>query len=300
MIVVEDGSRDEAYITSSLWGLLASSLNANQWHVAEEAIKALRRKGFADRLEEETKVYDVLADRRLDTRARSWLLHWGLFLYFKGGESKSEELLRVVFDYQNGHVYRKVIETIAPHLIRYVVAAALANRDRSALYNAMHMIKNMYEYSDALTSFVDVLIRQCDLEGALELLPPSTHSPGMITSCRTVCIDHGGCVRCSLNRTSRPTLRYRCHDEVVSVYGYGRCGSGMWITNLLRESRLVAKIDSWKVWCCCRLARVMCMSRSYSTSTSPLKNKRRKGRDASLNQNRNVKDKAQHAKKRSD
>lgn len=246
MVVVEDGSRDEAYITSSLWGLLASSLSANRWHVAEEAIKSLRRKVFADRMEEETKTYDVLADRRLDTRARSWLLHWGLFLFFKGGESKSEELLRLVFDYQNSHVYRKVIETVAPQLIRYVVAAALANRDRSALYNAMHMIKNMYEYSDALTSFVDTLIRQCDLEGALELLPSveALARDDYFLNDRVHLIMEGA-------RKVLFESYLKTHSAVSIAMMKSYLASDMddaaaevWIANLLRESRLVAKIDS--------------------------------------------------------
>ena len=56
---------------------------------------------------------------------RTWFLHWSLFVFFNHTENRP-----LLVDYFTHEQYMNVIQTSCPHLLRYLVAAAVMHKSR--------------------------------------------------------------------------------------------------------------------------------------------------------------------------
>lgn len=92
-------------------------------------------------------------------QARSWLLHWSLFVFFNLDQG-CQGLLELFLS----PAYLNTIQTSCPHLLRYLVAAAIISRrtPQSSRRGSRDHIKDLtrivqmeeYQYADPVTSFL--------------------------------------------------------------------------------------------------------------------------------------------------
>lgn len=219
-----------------LWGQLMCDTGACNWQSAIEMATKLRR----SQTDEEKSFRQA---KVTSVRDHAWLLHWVLFPFFKGGSQYSGQLLQYVFDV-NTEVFQCVVESVCPHLLRYVCAAALLNRNRSQNFNwTADMVDRIYEYSDPLTQLVS-LIRKPSFDDALNLLPAVQE---------TVQSDYFLCgFEADLMNNARHMIfqRYMAVHSVVSIpymaekLDMNKSDAEVWLVNLISDSKLRAKIDS--------------------------------------------------------
>jgi translation initiation factor 3 subunit E len=244
--------------TATLWGLLASTVLVPAWGAAEEALDQIRTNVTFDIADEDS----TASPQDVTVRTRNWMLHWSLFVYFKGGESNSGKFLDVVFDtalrfhsreYNNLHT----VETVSPHLLRYVVAACLMNRSkRSSLFHALKIVRACaLDYSDALTQFLEVLIGQANFDEAfaqLSKVAAVIENDFFLSGLKQQIMD--GALKLAYEfyiRTHKEVsiqqVAARLYPEEASnpaTKADANAKSEMWIANLIRDAKVVAKIDS--------------------------------------------------------
>ncbi|EKF38366.1 eukaryotic translation initiation factor, putative [Trypanosoma cruzi marinkellei] len=224
-----------------LWGKLVSDMCTCNWPSAIAAAEKLRRQQNADVFEEDIFRFA----NTTTTRERAWLLHWVLFPFFKGGNQYSTHLLNFVFDIKTNFVYQSVVETVCPHYLRYICAAAILNKQRrSALRSAAAMVLNVYEYSDPITQLVNAIVNRQSFEDALALLPEvkstalgdyflNLHANEILENARRLIF-----------------ARYMMTHGVVSIpyvaekLGTRTADAEVWLANLISETKQRAKIDS--------------------------------------------------------
>ncbi|CCD12067.1 unnamed protein product [Trypanosoma congolense IL3000] len=224
-----------------LWGKLVSDTCTCNWPSAIAVAEKLRKQQTAGVLEED--VFRVA--NPTTTTDRVWLLHAVLFPFFKGGSQYSAHLLNIVFDFKTENIYQCVVESVCPHYLRYICAAAILNKQRrSALRSAAAMVANIYEYSDPLTKLVDTIVNRQSFEEALALLPEvssmargdyflSLHAEGLVENSKRLI-----------------SARYVVTHSVVSIpymaekLGMSAADAEVWLANLISETKQRAKIDS--------------------------------------------------------
>ena len=107
-------------------------------------------------------------------QARTWLLHWSLFVFFNLGEAEGCQGLLEMF---LSPAYLNTIQTSCPHLLRYLVAAAIISRRQpkpTGTRNNRDHVKDLtkivqmeeYQYSDPVTCFLKDLFLDFDFEQA--------------------------------------------------------------------------------------------------------------------------------------
>jgi len=86
--------------------------------------------------------------------------------------NNSKKGLDNIIDLFTQEKYMQAIQTNAPHLLRYLAAAIIINKQRRG--NLKDLVKviqhNHCSYSDAITNFVDCLYVKFDFEGAQRML----------------------------------------------------------------------------------------------------------------------------------
>lgn len=105
-------------------------------------------------------------------RDRAWLLHWSLFVFFNK-DTLLDELIALFLN----NKYMNVIQTMCPHLLRYLTSSILISPNidkQSKLKYLMDVSKiineEQYTYRDPITEFVRLVIRTNDFEGASTML----------------------------------------------------------------------------------------------------------------------------------
>ena len=171
------------------WGKLAADTLVNDWPAALDTMKALQ-----DQID--NGVPSLYATPGAQLQARAWLMHWGLFVFFYYSNEEDslcdeglDKLVQLWLpDMYSGekeagsHRYLRVIQTICPHLIRYLSVAVIVGQEKtgkragreSGHITMKHRNKDLARlievekayYSDPITRFVKKLLSDCDLEGA--------------------------------------------------------------------------------------------------------------------------------------
>lgn len=164
-------STDSPLVLSAMWGKLAADILEGSWDAALEELGGLRE--FIDQRGSNGPGGPLVA-----LQQRTWWLHWSLFVYYNhpnGREALLESWLN-----QN---YLNTIQTSAPWLLRYLVAAVVisrkstlrsstassTSRSREAVRDVIRALgQEQYQYSDAVTEFLRKLYGEVDFEGARE------------------------------------------------------------------------------------------------------------------------------------
>ncbi|KAF7992073.1 hypothetical protein HCN44_001398 [Aphidius gifuensis] len=222
---------DKNYL-SVLWGKLASEILAQNWDTALEDVNKLRE--YIDS--------NAIGNSLQALQQRTWLIHWSLFVFFN--HAKGRDAIIEMFLYRP--LYLNAIQTMCPHILRYLAAAVIVNRSRrSTLKDLVKVIQQeSYTYKDPITEFLEHLYVNFDFDGARQKLQ----------ECQTVVINDFFLIALLNEFVENARLMIfetfcRIH-QCISIQmlaeklnmkaDVAEC----WIVNLIRNARLGAKIDS--------------------------------------------------------
>lgn len=143
---------DKNYL-NVLWGKLASEILTLNWPTALDDLNRLRE--FIDN-------HNFTNIQVL--QQRTWLIHWSVLVFFN--HPKGRDLIIEMFLYKP--LYLNAIQTMCPHILRYLAVAVIINRGRrNALKDLIKVIQQeSYTYKDPITEFLEHLYVNFDFEGA--------------------------------------------------------------------------------------------------------------------------------------
>ncbi|KAL2501778.1 eukaryotic translation initiation factor 3E [Forsythia ovata] len=191
---------------SALWGKLAAEILMQNWDIALEELNRLKE--IID-----SKSFSSALNQ---VQSRIWLMHWSLFIFFNHDNGKTQ-----IIDLFNQDKYLNAIQTNAPHLLRYLATAFIVNKRRRPHFKDFIKViqQEQYSYEDPITQFLACVFVNYDFDGAQKKM----------RECEEMLfwwVFLGSVLAEKLN------LNY---DEAER-----------WIVNLIRTSKLEAKIDSEK------------------------------------------------------
>lgn len=221
---------DKNYL-NVLWGKLAAEILTLNWPTALEDLTRLR--DFIDN--HNFSPIEVL-------QQRTWLIHWSVLVFFN--HAKGRDLIIEMFLYKQ--LYLNAIQTMCPHILRYLATAVIINRGRrNALKDLIKIIQQeSYTYKDPITEFLEHLYVNFDFEGARLKLH----------ECQTVIVNDFfiiGCLQEFIENARLMIFETFCRIHQCITIGMLADKLNMepdeaecWIVNLIRNARLDAKIDS--------------------------------------------------------
>ncbi|WZZ82052.1 hypothetical protein YC2023_102624 [Brassica napus] len=154
--------------------------------------------------------YQSFASPLNQVQNRIWLMHWGLYIFFNHDNGRTQ-----IIDLFNQDKYLNAIQTSAPHLLRYLATAFIVNkRKRPQLKEFIKVIQQEhYSYKDPIVEFLACVFVNYDFDGAQKKMK----------ECEEVKAFH-------MVLAEKLNLNYEEAER--------------WIVNLIRTSKLDAKIDS--------------------------------------------------------
>jgi len=225
--------KDKNYL-NAMWGKLAAEILAQEWDSALEDLNRLK----------EILDGNVLTTSPLQSlQARTWLIHWSLFVFFN--HPKGRELIVEMFLYQNQ--YLNAIQTICPHILRYLAAAVVINKQRRqpALRDIVKVIQQeTYTYSDPITEFLASLYVDFDFDQAqekLRLCSDVLQSDFFLVALHNEFIDNARLMIFEVFCRIHQCIRIDMLAEKLDM-SYEQ--AELWIVDLIRQAKLDAKIDS--------------------------------------------------------
>ncbi|KAH8174920.1 PCI domain-containing protein [Sarocladium implicatum] len=231
-------STDNDKVTASSWGKLACEILSTNWDSAIDEIKNVRE-GI------DTKLF---SNTRAQLDHRTMLVHWSLFPLFNS-ETAREPVLEMFFS----PAYINTIQTSCPWALRYLIAAVITGRNRgrnSSLQQKQmkdvvrYVRQEAYEYSDPITQFISALYIAHDFEAAREALRKAEEvcrNDFFLAGSADAFVDSARHLICEsyCKIFSRMNIR-----DLSEKLGLNPDDGEKWIVNLIRETRLDAKIDS--------------------------------------------------------
>jgi len=224
---------DKNYL-SCLWGKLGSEILTHEWDGALEDLNRLK---------------DVLDGGSLTStplqalQQRAWLIHQSLFVFFN--HSKGRELIVEMFLYQAQ--YLNTIQTLCPHILRYLAAAIVLTKTRrpAALRDLVKVIQQEnYTYSDPITQFLAALHVDFDFAAAqekLKLCSKILANDFFLVACYDEFIDNARLMIFELFCRIHQCIRV---DMLADKLDMPYEEAERWIVDLVRQAKLDAKIDS--------------------------------------------------------
>lgn len=178
---------------------------------------------------------------------RTWLVHWCLFPFFNHDASK-DILLEMFFS----PAYINTIQTSCPWILRYVAAAVITNRNRNRntvqyqkqLKDLVRIVKQeLYEYRDPITDFVAALYIDFDFEEAQRKLGEAEEVLGsdfFLVNSAEAFVDSAR----HLISESYCKIHQRIDiKDLAQRLNLSQDEGEKWIVNLIRDTRVDAKID---------------------------------------------------------
>ncbi|KAK6080339.1 eukaryotic translation initiation factor 3 subunit E [Seiridium cupressi] len=230
-------STDNDKVAAATWGKLASEILTTNWKEAVEEI---------------TKVKESIDGKLFNNplaqlNNRTWLIHWTLFPLFND-DSTRDQLLDLFFS----PPFINSIQTSCPWILRYLTASVITGRGRTRnsgqyqkqLKDIIRIVKQeAYEYSDPVTDFVRALYIDFDFEEAqrqLSLAEEILKSDFFLISTAEQFVDAAR----HLISESYCKIHARIDIKDLSArLGLGQDEGEKWIVNLIRDTRVDAKID---------------------------------------------------------
>ncbi|KAJ8461188.1 hypothetical protein OPV22_034114 [Ensete ventricosum] len=185
---------------------------------------------------------------------RIWLMHWSLFIFFNH-ENGRNGIIDLFFQDR----YLNAIQTNAHHLLRYVATAVIVNkRRRNMLKELVKVIQQeQHSYKDPITEFLECLYVNYDFDGAqmklkeceqVILNDPFLGKRVEDSNFATVPLRDEFLENARLFVFETYCRIHRCIDISVLAEKLNLNMSYdealLWITNLIRNSKLEAKIDA--------------------------------------------------------
>ncbi|KVH92008.1 Eukaryotic translation initiation factor 3 (eIF3), subunit 6, N-terminal [Cynara cardunculus var. scolymus] len=212
---------------SALWGKLAAEILMQNWEIALEELNRLKdiidskvcfmHLFFVDLFASSLEMLMRLLLQNFSSslnqvQSRIWLMHWSLFIFFNHDNGRTQ-----IIDLFNQDKYLNAIQTNAPHLLRYLATAFIVNKKRRPLFKEFIKViqQEQHSFADPITEFLACVYDEF-LENARLFI--------FETYCRIHERINMGVLAEKLN------LNYEDAER--------------WILNLIRTSKLDAKIDT--------------------------------------------------------
>ncbi|XP_069701620.1 eukaryotic translation initiation factor 3 subunit E [Periplaneta americana] len=224
-------TNDKNYL-NVLWGKLASEILVQNWDTALEDLNKLRE--YIDT--------STFGSALQHLHQRTWFIHWSLFVFFN--HEKGRDLVIEMFLYRPQ--YLNAIQTMCPHILRYLATAVIITRSRrSALKDLVKVIQQeSYTYRDPITEFLEHLYVNFDFDGARQKL----------SECQIVLFNDFFLIACLDEFVENARLMiFETFCRIHQCISIGMLAEKLnmkpeeaecWIVNLIRNARLDAKIDS--------------------------------------------------------
>ena len=230
-------STDNDKVAAATWGKLASEILNTNWDSALEELQKVKESI-------DTKLFN---QPLAQLQQRTWLVHWALFPLFNF-EGARDQILELFFSPN----YINTIQTSCPWVLRYLAAAVIAGRGR-VKNSGMHQkqLKDLvrivrqeaYEYTDPVCDFVRALYIDFDFEEAQRQLPRAEEvlrADFFLVAAGDTFIDAAR----HLFFESYCKIHARIDLKRLSAQlGLNVDDGEKWIVNLIRDTRLDAKID---------------------------------------------------------
>ncbi|XP_046993599.1 eukaryotic translation initiation factor 3 subunit E [Schistocerca americana] len=221
---------DKNYL-SVLWGKLASEILIQNWPSALEDLNKLRE--YIDTTSFASALHHL--------QQRTWLIHWSLFVYYT--HPKGKELLIEMFLHRPQ--YLNAIQTMCPHILRYLAAAIIITKNQRSLKELVRVIQQeSYTYRDPVTEFLEHLYVNFDFEGARQKLHECQtvlFNDFFLTACLTDFVENA---RLMIFETFCRIHRCISIGMLAEKLNMNPEEAECWIVNLIRSADLDAKIDS--------------------------------------------------------
>ncbi|KAI8559082.1 hypothetical protein RHMOL_Rhmol04G0147200 [Rhododendron molle] len=225
---------------SALWGKLAAEILMQNWDVALEELNRLKEiidsKSFASPLNQ--------------VQSRIWLMHWSLYIFFNHDNGRTQ-----IIDLFNQDKYLNAIQTNAPHLLRYLATSFIVNKRRRPQFKDFIKViqQEQYSHEDPITEFLACIYVNYDFDAAQKKM----------RECEEVIlndpflgkrVEEGNFVplRDEFLENARLFIfetYCRIHQRIdmgvlAEKLNLNYDEAERWIVNLIRTSKLDAKIDS--------------------------------------------------------
>ncbi|KAG7284802.1 eukaryotic translation initiation factor 3 subunit E [Staphylotrichum longicolle] len=230
-------STDNDKVAYATWGRLACEILTMNWESAMEELQKVR----------ETIDSRLSQNPLAQLEHRTALIHWVLFPLFNF-EKAREPILELFFNAG----YINTIQANCPWILRYLAVAVITNRGRAKnpgihqkqMKDIVRIVKQeAYEYQDPVTRFVHALCIDFDFEEAQRQLVLAeevlrsdffllAHADDFVDSARHLIFES----YCKIH--ARISLK-----DLSARLGLNADAAEKWIVNLIRDTRLDAKID---------------------------------------------------------
>lgn len=230
-------STDNDKVQSARWGKLACEILSTNWEAAMEEVQALKESI-------DTKLFNAPLAQ---LQHRTWLIHWCLFPFFNFDPARD-----VICELFFSPSYINTIQTSSPWILRYLAAAVITNRSRGRntgqyqkyLKDLIRIVKQEnYEYSDPVTDFIKALYIDFDFEEAQKRLLEAgelLRSDFFLVAAADAFVDSAR----HLISESYCKIHQRIDIKDLSTrLGLSQVEGEKWIVNLIRDTRVDAKID---------------------------------------------------------
>ncbi|KAI5859868.1 putative eukaryotic translation initiation factor 3 subunit 6 [Durotheca rogersii] len=230
-------STDNDKVAAATWGKLASEILTTNWEGSVEELHKVKENI-------DTKLFN---NPLAQLSQRTWLIHWALFPLFNDDRTR-DGILEMFFS----AAYINTIQTSCPWILRYLTAAVITGRNRTRnsgqhqkqLKDIVRIVKQeAYEYNDPVTDFVRALYIDFDFEEAQRQLLRAEEilrSDFFLSSTADLFIDAAR----HLISESYCKIHARIDIKDLSArLGLGEDEGEKWIVNLIRDTRVDAKID---------------------------------------------------------
>lgn len=197
-------------------------------------------------------VIDSQSNPVVQLQARTWLLHWSLFVHFNG------ESLQGLLDMFLAPAYLNTIQTSCPHLLRYLVAAAVLYRKNARRNHIRDLVRitqmEQYQYSDPVTQFLQDLYVDFNFDAAKDRLAVaeevvrndfflSGFADEFVENARWLVSE----VYCKIHQRIDirwvPRSRRADRSSLSTTLNLSPEDGEKWIVNLIRDSHIDAKIN---------------------------------------------------------
>lgn len=235
-------STDNDKVNAASWGKLASDILTTNWESALEEVMKLKESI-------DTRLFN---NPLAQLQHRTWLIHWSLFPMFNH-EPARDQLTELLFS----QTFINTIQVSCPWILRYLAAAVITNRNRPgakggfAYGNYQKQVKDLvrvvrqedYEYNDPVTAFIKALYIDFDFEEAQRRLLEADDilkSDFFLVSASETFLDAAR----HLISESYCKIHQRIDIKDLSTrLGLSEDEGEKWIVNLIRDTRVDAKID---------------------------------------------------------
>ncbi|KAK5135031.1 eukaryotic translation initiation factor 3 subunit E [Meristemomyces frigidus] len=235
-------STDNDRVNAATWGKLASDILTTNWESAMEEVTKLKESI-------DTRLFN---NTLAQLEHRTWLIHWSLFPFFNH-EPAREALTDLFFS----QPYINTIQTSCPWILRYLVAAVVTNRNRPGsktnfFYgNYQKQLKDLvrivrqeqYEYNDPVTAFVKALYVDFDFEEAQKRL---SEADEILRSDFFLVATADSFMDAARHLISESYCKIHQRIDIKDLskrLGLSSDEGEKWIVNLIRDTRVDAKID---------------------------------------------------------